>query len=208
MPEDAEIGPVHTNASNHWYDRPAVDNLRQGDLFIGLTAFWFPEDLPPEPARSKQLLAGQRAGNWIVASPSCDLDTARVTQALLVEVIEASPENVWGANSKQYHQILEVLRRDLDPSKFLFPPHDDVDLPLSFAHVRNQTLLPIRYLQAQISRRMLRLKHPFREKFGNWIGSRFSDVGPENDTLLPKYYDKGVFPPHILRANEDLEAGD
>ena len=208
MPEDVEIGPALTKASNHWYDRPTVENLRQGDLFIGLTAFWLPEDLSLEPARSDQFLAGQRAGNWIVASPSCDLDTARVTQALLVEVIEASPENVWGANTKQYSQTLEVLRRDLDPSKFLLPSHSDVDLPLSFAHVRDQVLLPINYLQSQISRRMLRLKHPFREKFGNWIGSRFSDVGPENYTLLPKYYDKGVFPPHVLRANEDTEAGD
>jgi hypothetical protein len=62
-------------------------------------------------------------------------------------------------------------------------------------------MLPAAYLLRHCHDGRLRLRHPFRESFGNWVGASISRVGPEDETLIP---DTGVviFAAHILKATE------
>lgn len=188
--------------SDYWYELVENDSLRQGDLFRGLLVYWLPRDLPlAADAGATHHLEYTRA-DWIILTASCDLDQRRSTHVLMGRVVEATPEFLKCQSEKEYQQRLEVVRRGLDPGKFLLPGSSRVNPPLemSIALFRTQVLLPVEYLQRNCTGPRLRLQHPFREKFGNWVGARFSDVGPEDHVQIPPI--TRIFEKHVLDAQE------
>jgi hypothetical protein len=193
-----------------WYDLAAADTLRQGDILRSLRVFWFPQDLAycesqqPTSAQLSRVTADAettKSDDWIILTASCDLEQGRVDQVLLARVIPATEETLGAPNEKEFLSRCEVIRRGLDPSKFLLAPSEQVVPRFSLAVVlfRQQVLLPIKYVLAQCSGARLRLRHPFREQLGNWAAACFSRVGPEDPTLIPRFR-KDIHPAHILAA--------
>jgi hypothetical protein len=97
-----------------------------------------------------------------------------------------------------------VLRKNLEGSKFLLSEHSGIDppFPLSFVQFRSHLLMPVHYVRRCCTGKRLRLKHPFRESFGDWVGSNISRVGPENESLIPQFH-KETWPEDILSANQE-----
>jgi len=199
MPEPAE-----EDYTKHWYDIVDDATLRQGDVFRKIVCYWPPDELelrredPPQGSKSE--LAWHR-GDYILLSASCDVDQDGYPYALLGRVVPASPENL-KATGKDLEQRLEVLRQGLVPSQFLLAPCSAIDppFPLSVVQHKVHALLPVGYLRRHSGMARLRLRHPLREKFGNWVGSNFSRVGPENQALIPRM--AKIHPPHVLSAGE------
>ena len=181
--------------------------MRQGDIFRDILVFWAdseiqPSDLVELPDGYGKLSYGR--GDYIVASASCDVDQPSYHQALLMRVVEANAENLKAAG-KDLATKLEVLRRGLIPSQFLLAPCEFItpSFPLSVANHKVHALLPLPYLKKCCKGKRLRLRHPFREQFGNWIGASFSRVGPEDASLIPRK--ANIFPGHVIAANKDVE---
>lgn len=101
-------------------------------------------------------------------------------------------------------KALEVLRKGYWPSRFLLSACGAVNpvFELALVDYRNRALLPHAYLVRNAQGPRLRLKSPFREQFGQWVGSCISRVGPENATLIPQFTEK-LYPAHILNAVQD-----
>lgn len=207
----------------HWYEvvDEGDDSLRQGDIFRDLVVYWLPDDLPTldddADADDVELTVNADRGDWIVLTASCDLHQERFSHALLAGVAEASYEglNIPGgedAGQDELDKYQEVVRAGLDPTKFMLPSYEGIEpsFPRSVAFIRTNVFLPLPYLKRNCTDQRLRLNHPFREKFGNWVGQRFSAVGPEDYATIPRI--RQVFPEHILQevqANEiEREPGD
>lgn len=171
-------------------------SLRQGDVFTDLAVAWLADDFDaPGQAERVRLATG---GTWILTTPSCDLEQDRVQRALLCRVAAVTAELMRAETEKVLAKRLEVVRQGLDPSKFLLPEHgEEPHFPRSIAFIREQVLVPIAYLLRNTGGARLRMKHPWREKFGNWVGQRFSEVGPE----VPVPRISSIYAQHILDAN-------
>ena len=141
-------------------------------------------------------------GDYIVASASCDVGQDGYPYALLARVVPAT-ESSLKAKDKELRTKLEVLRNGLVPSQFLLSPCDFINpsFPLSIAQHKVHVLLPVAYLAKCCTGKRLRLRHPLREKFGNWVGTCFSRVGPEDPSQIPQGVK--IFPGHVLAANSE-----
>lgn len=193
--------PSTAQAAHHWYEVVQNDSLRQGDIVQNLPVFYLDDDERlPDSEDGDQVVAGggYAWGNWVLVTPSCDLDTGRSSQVLLASCIEASDSNLKAQGSKDRAHKLQVISQGLDPSRLLLPEHAvDPEFPLSVAIIRNLGMLPLSVLKRSVAdKRRLRLKHPFREKLGNWCAQWISNVGPENETLMPRF--ASIYAKHIL----------
>jgi hypothetical protein len=107
------------------------------------------------------------------------------------------------SKEKDFKERCEVLRKGLEPTKFLLPAHPEVNppFPLSIVQYRIHVTMPSDYVRRKCDGLRLRLKHPFRETFGAWLAGNIGRVGPETSTLIPRFTATTV-PAHILKANE------
>jgi len=200
---------VTPNTYEHWYETPVGSELRQGDIFRSLLVMWFPQDLQgatSEPSDADELTVKPEwaVGDWIVMSASCDVDrdSKSYPQALLGRVLPATWEAFGVKTAREFNERAEVVRKGLEPTKFLLPEHPQTrpPFPLSIAQYRIHVTMPADYLRRNCDGRRLRLKHPFRESFGAWVAGNIGRVGPETSTLIDEF--TKTFPPHILKANE------
>lgn len=198
--------PIHDS----WYEIPDGPALRQGDIFRRLLVLWLPQELPLfDKVRPEQKLPVEPEwdiGDWIVMSASCDVDRPNgYPHVLLGRVLPAIPQN-FGLqdDGKEFQRRLEVVRKSLDPSRFLLAEHPRAEppFPLSIVQFRVHVTMPIDYLRRAPVGGRLRLRHPLRESFGNWVGANISRVGPENAVLIPGF-GIATWPTDVLRAAED-----
>jgi hypothetical protein len=189
-------------AGDHWYDAIRGPTLRQGDIFRQIAVYWLPEQLPgPGNESSAKLLF--KTGDWIVLDASCDLEQKKCSNVLLAPVYEATRENLKCGTDKEWRERLEVVRRGLYQTRFLLAewPRAQPTLPYSFVDSTWHVLMPLTHLEAVEGQR-IRLRSPLREQFGNWVGTCFSRVGPENETQIPSFT-KSLHDAHRLRATPD-----
>jgi hypothetical protein len=203
--------PPDTEYWRDWFEVNVSAELRQGDIFREMLAFWLPQDLavqaqdPPEGAQLPCPLRFAR-GSWIVVSASCDVVRGDDTHVILSRVVEGTQQNLKAENPKAHREKLEVLRQGYDPARFLLARFDDITpaFPQSFVEFRAQTFLPLGYLKRHCDGPRLRLKPPFRERFGNWAASNLGRVGIEDSSLIPKI--TGFSASAVLRATDDPQA--
>jgi len=182
-----------------WYDVVEDSDLWQGDIIRNLLAYAFPQDLPildatPAPDAELAVKAGWQVGDWIIMSASCDLDRdlEKYPFVLVCRVWPASPERLGVVKPKKLQEAREVMRKGYDPLRFLLAEHPgDPHLDLSFAEYRPHLTLPRDYLRRACVGKRLRLKPPYREWFGNWVGSNFSRVGIDDDAQIAKFIEEG-----------------
>jgi len=170
------------------------DSLRQGDIILNLVVFAFPQTLPvyrQKPALDEKIPAEGSLGDWIIMSASCDVGhtSNKYPYALVGRVLPAISERFGGAKGKELEQMLEVMRRGNDPTKFLLAecPRLDPAFPRSFVQFKPHLTMPLEYLKRACVGKRLRLKSPHREAFGNWVGRNFSRVGVEDRDQIPAY---------------------
>ena len=194
-------------AHEHWYEFPVTSALRQGDIFRRLLVMWLPQDLegavdPPDNAQMLPVTCEWAAGDWIVMSASCDVDREANSypQVMLGRVLPATLDNFKVKTMKDFNERAEVVRKGLEPTKFLLPEHPAATpvFPLSFVQYRIHVTMPADYLRRKGQGR-LRLKHPLRETFGTWVAGNIGRVGPETATLIPEF--TKTYPAHTLKAN-------
>jgi hypothetical protein len=197
----------------HWEDwYEVVDearSLRQGDILREFSVFIFRNEVVDLNVDGETNLPGEilPPQDWIILTASCDLDARNATHALLAPIFPATPEVLrTGPTTKEFRRRVEVLRKGLLPRQFLLAKHPDLGFPLSFASWRDLALLPTAHIRSRLSARRLRLRHPFREEFGNWVGSRMSAVGPEDRSKIPAERER-IFDVHVLEAVEALDGG-
>ena len=200
-----ELPTSTAQVAEHWYEVVQGEKLRQGDIIRDLPVFFLKDDqdLPTEVSGEEVTVSGTfTRGDWVIVTPSCDLDTGRSTQAILALCVAATDENLKAQGRTDRDQKLQVVSQGLDPSRLLLPEHaTEPVFPLSIvSNLRLGTLPPAAIKRFVADRPRLRLKHPFRERLGNWCGQWVSRVGPENDTLMPRFAQ--VFPKHILAQSE------
>ncbi len=201
-----DLNTTLAHAGTHWYQVVQGDALRQGDLVTGMPVFHIAADytLPSiqdiERNPSPAVPGTFAAADWVILSPSCDIDTGRARQLLLAQCVPATKENTRSNSEKEHLQRLEVVRQGLDPAKFLLPPHSgEPSFQLAFVNIRSIALLPVAVVKSFAGqRKRLRLQHPFRERFGNWAGQWISNVGPENSGVIPRI--TKIFEKHILES--------
>lgn len=194
---------------DHWYEVVEGSSLRQGDILRDVRVYVLPEDLPletPEKDRPEDVKVEHDRGDWIVMSASCDVvrDPTSYPWVLLGQVLPATEERLQVTSPKEFRKRIEILRRGLFPTFFLLANHDRIDpvFLLSFVQFRGHFTLPSAYLgRAVVGRQRLRLKSPFREMFGNWVGENFSRVGVEDGMNLPR--GNGMSPSALLRMAEE-----
>lgn len=171
---------------------------------------WFPQNLPAAedpPSESTELTIRPEwvVGDWIIMSASCDVDrdAKQYPQALLGRVLPATLDTFGVKTDKEFNERAEVVRKGLEPAKFLLPEHPQVQppFPLSVVQYRVHVTMPTDYLRRRCDGRRLRLKHPFRESFGTWVGANIGRAGPETSTLIPQF--AKPFPTHALKANQE-----
>jgi len=194
---------------DHWYDIiEGTAVLRQGDIFRDLLVYCFPQDLPvvaaPKPGE-KINVQGEwlPGGDWIVMSASCDVERPQTYPHVLIgRVLPVTSTNLGTANPKEAGQRHEVIRKGLDPSKFMLAECPSCDFPRSFVQYKTHVTMPAGYLIRHCQAKRLRLRHPFRESFGNWVGANIARVGPETHHAIPPIEDVTVWAAHVLRAAE------
>ncbi len=192
-----------------WYETAETPVLRQGDILRDLLVYWFPQTLPVLEGDAPQ---GEIAvntvcarGTWIVMSASCDVErqSGVYPHALIGHVLPANNETLRLKSDGELQARLEVLRQG-HGSAFLLAHHLTVEppFPLSFVDWKNHLTMPIDYLRNAVGvRPRLRLRSPFRESFGNWVGSNIQRVGIENDVAIPRF--RPIVAEHILRAEPE-----
>jgi len=170
------------------------DSLRQGDIILNLFALAFPQGLPvfrQKPAPEQKIPTEGILGDWIIMSASCDVGhtSKKYPYVLVGRVLPAISEKLGGAKGEDLEQMLEVIRRGNDPTKFLLAECQRLDpaFPRSFVQFRPHLTLPLDHLKRACVGKRLRLKPPHREAFGNWVGRGFSRVGIEDADQIPKY---------------------
>lgn len=196
----------------HWYEVVRGPALRQGDIFRDLTAYTLPPDVPNVPddlaEATVNVPAGWTRSTWIVLDASCDIAVnppktrPTCSNVLLARVIPVD-DAVANLPAGERPTTLEVIRRGYWPSRFLLSGFGAIApaFPLSIVEWPHRVFMPHAYLVRNGDVDRLRLKPPFREAFGQWVGSCVSRVGPENETLIPRQ-NNNVFPAQILRAND------
>ncbi len=186
-----------------WYETVEDTTLRQGDIFKDLLCYWLSEALEPE---SPEPPVKKAAGTWIVAQASCDMESRGLDRVVVLEVLPASRKTLRLAEDtpeKELQKRLEVIRIGAYPRRFLIPerPEGRVTIPTSVVAWDNLATLPTEYLRRHYcGGPRLRLKSPLREVFGNWVGARFSAVGPENEAVIPRF--TRVFDHHVVVASD------
>jgi hypothetical protein len=175
--------------STFWYETVTDISLRQGDFFRNILVFWLPAGIPiyeVDPTEVALDLKFDR-GDWIVMSASCDVARSSPSQVVMGRVLPADEKTLGAKSANDLRDRLEVLRKGFDPLRFLLaecqtatPP-----FPRSFVQFRTQVALPADYLQRQCAEPRLRLRSPFRESFGSWVGGNFGRVGVEDHTQIP-----------------------
>jgi hypothetical protein len=198
---------------DHWYELVVgVNTLRQGDLFRNLLVYSFPQDmqipaaLPAPGTRITGVEVEWGHGDWIILSASCDVDrrTGLYPHVVVGRVLPVGPESLGSPDEREQKHRFEVIRKGLDPSKFLLPecPTATPALAQSIVQYRVHLTMPADYLRRNCTGERLRLRHPLREVFGNWVGTNISRVGPENDLLIPPLRGVGTGAANILSATE------
>jgi hypothetical protein len=192
----------------HWYEVVEDDELRQGDILRNLLCFWLPSDLPVldgDPGQGYELPVEWRRDTRIILTASCDLDARAVDHVLLAPVATADPPTLKADPGKEYERRLEALRRDLLPRMFMLSEYPDIDPQFlrSFVAWGRLVLLPTAYVRSQCEGPRLRLRSPYREKLGVWVGARMSAVGPEDVTQIPPGGQR-VYEKHLLDADDAL----
>lgn len=197
----------------HWYDLADFENLRQGDILRELTVLWFPQGLTvdEEKVTAKEEIDAKpsyRRDDWVVLTASCDMENNSNAQVLLARVFEPNLTNLKVQNEEEVKLTLEVIRRGQYPTRFLLPEFekDNFRFPRSVVDFHVHVLMPIQYLIRVAVSPRLRMKSPFREQFGNWVGACFSRVGPETVTQIPRIMPR-VWPKQVLRATDDDAPG-
>jgi hypothetical protein len=197
---------------DHWYVPLVGDQtLRQGDIFRDLLIYSFPQDLPvpaarPAPGASIPVDVEWARGDWIIMSASCDVDRpARFyPQVVLGRVLPATPVTLGTHGDKEYAERIEVLKKGLEPTRFMLAqcPPATPPLPLSVVQYRVHVTMPADYLRRNCEAERLRLRHPIREVFGSWVGANIARVGPEDHILIPPNPDVRTWPVHVLKASD------
>jgi hypothetical protein len=189
-----------------WYESVSGDSLRQGDIFRNLLVYWLPQDLvdtgTDPQGEAQSIRAEYHRGAYIILSASCDVDQRGYDQVLLTRIVDATHQTLKVQTEKEFHLKLEVLRQGLVPSQFLLAAHPEVSpvFPLSVVQYKVHSLLPIQYVKRCCTGERLRLRSPHRERFGTWAGANLSRVGPENDSLIPRFTQ--IYAKDILAAVE------
>ena len=173
------------------------------DLVVGTIDPASPAVEPNQDLAEVAAMVARSRGDYAVLSASCDVDGRRKHPFVLLGRVLAANETNVGASGKDFSQRLEVIRQGLDPAKFLLPKHPRraPPFPLSIVQHSVLALLPEQYLRRHCVAPRLRLRHPFREKFGNWVGSNFSRVGPEDESLIPRIAQ--IFAGHVVATAEN-----
>jgi hypothetical protein len=176
----------------NWYDIVEGSRLRQGDIIPNLFAYALPQSLPvlrEAPAPNQRLPFEGILGDWIVMSASCDVahTSKKYPYVLVCRVLEANSGHLGGVKEKKLQGVIEVIRRGWDPGKFLLAEYPAMNppFPRSFAQFRPHLTLPHEHLRRACVGKHLRLRSPFREWFGNWVGNNFSRVGIEEGAEVP-----------------------
>ena len=195
-----------SNTHEFWYEEViGEDSLRQGDIFIGLRCYWLASDLAPGNAEAA---VKEHTGTWIVAQASCDMEWGALKRIVVLQMLPASRETLRlgaGDPDRELKKRREVIRRGAYPRRFLIPacPNDEASMPLSVVVWESLLTLPTEYLRNHYCNGpRLRLKSPLREKFGNWVGERFSAVGPEDEAVIPRFVP--IYDDHLLRTSDSL----
>lgn len=179
----------------HWYEVSDDGSLRQGDVLRDLVCYRLSEALRP-PAGDSDPKENAEADvvewirrDWVILTPSCDLQQGRVPGVILAEVHEVTRTFLgYSETAKEYNTHVEVIRRGRDPTKFLLPEHPNlvVQFPLSVILLRNLVFMPPGYLEGPARAPHIRLRHPYREKLANTFAALLSDVGPEDAGNIPR----------------------
>lgn len=174
-----------------WYEIVEDSSLRQGDIILNLCAFALPQSLPVlrnAPGQNDPLPVEWILGDWIIMSASCDVDrgSEKYPYVLVGRVLEATSDKL-GVKEKKLDGVIEVIRRGWDPTKFLLAecPALKPPFPRSFVPFRPHLTLPLDHLVRACVGKRLRLRSPFREWFGSWVGSNFSRVGIAEASQIP-----------------------
>lgn len=195
---------------DHWYEPvEGNDTLRQGDIFRGLLVYTLPQDLPapdtpPAPGSRIPVDVVWARGDWIIMSASCDVDRpADVYPHVVLGRVLPPTRDVLGTKSdKEHNERIEVIKKGLEPGRFMLSecPSAAPPFPQSVVQYRVHLTMPSSYLRRNCAGQRLRLRSPFRESFGNWVGANISRVGPETHTLIPGNPAVQTWPIHTLRA--------
>lgn len=196
----------------HWYESPQQTPLRQGDIFFDLQIFRPAESIVSagDNANAQTESVGVQVveGNWIVLDASCDVDhgdgrPATCQYVIVAPVMAANTTTLGGVTGKELEQRLEVIRRGGYPGKFLLSAFSEASpsFPISYVEFRGHLTTPHSHLLTHISKRRLRIKSPWREAFGNWVGNCISRVGPEDNTNIPRFV-KALHDAQRLRAGD------
>lgn len=176
-----------------WYEITEEKSLRQGDVFPRLLAFRFPQELPvsnadPDPASLSQIPLKWSRDDYIVISASCDIVRGEDTHVLLARMVEGSEKNLRVQSEADRLKKLEVVRQGYDPARFLLPecPDPAAPMPMSVVFYREQAFLPLQYMLANCVGPRLRLRPPFRERFGFWAAANLGRVGIEDESQIPQ----------------------
>jgi hypothetical protein len=197
----------------YWYEVISDERgLRQGDIIRQTVVALLPHDLEPiapPPAEPPPITCDMALGDWIVLSASCDV-AERIENAhvLLARVLPADSERLGVSPGnpnarKELSEKVEVIRRGMDATRFLLAecPAIEPELPLSYVSYLPHALMPLSYVRRHCRGPRLRLRPPFREKFGQWAGTALSRVGIEDEAAIPRAT-KSLFAAQILRAHE------
>jgi hypothetical protein len=191
-----------------WYEIVEAPILRQGDILRDLPIVWFPQTLPiPEgdpPTGTIAVNAVWDRGTWIIMSASCDVEKGTSYPHILIGRVLAADRKVLRQGTEAELQTrLEVLRQG-HTSAFLLAsnPRIEPPFPLSIVDWKRHVTMPSEYIRRAVgTRARLRLKSPFRESFGNWVGNNIQRVGIEDHLQLPRFRER-LFPEHLLGAEE------
>lgn len=184
-------------SARHWFEVVRDVSLRQGDIFQHCTGFWLPEDYGADSQT-----VSEASGTWSILNASCDLDHKKMLGVLLAKVDEASATTLKAREGEELQKRLEAIRRGHLWRLFMLPQYEgEVSLPLSVVSFQQQILIPQRMVEEWAARGpRLRLRHPYREQFGNWVAARFGAVGPEDEGNIPTFY--RLQDHHVLEADD------
>jgi hypothetical protein len=191
-----------------WYEVVEESELWQGDIIPGLYASTFPQTLPVRrvpPKANERIPTKGIVGDWIVMSASCDLDKGpgQYPHVLLGRVLPATAETLH-VEPEDLNEMLEVMRRGWDLRRFLLAPYPPLAFELSVVQFRHHFTLPLSHVEGACTGRRLRLRSPFREWFGIWVGSGFSRVGLDEKAEIQPRFAASTTPAVALKL-DDLE---
>lgn len=177
---------------HHWYEIIENDSLRQGDLFRDLVVPLLPDSLElmnadeirPETSIDLQW----KKGTWILFSASCDLEAEHSVPFALLGLVVPLDDILGSGKTRNRRQRGEIVRRGLMPSKFRLVENPEASPAFadSVVDYRVHVTVPVPFLRRACIGPRLRLKPPFREQFGSWVGWNISRVGIENEMQIER----------------------